>query len=123
MSSALPRRAFLRTASGCAAGVFSGAFKNLTGSETLGASGKPGANNRLVVAHIGVGGMGMTHLGNMLNPVDDKPLPDAPPPEGLDWDLWLGPLPWRPFNRRYHPANFRWVMESGGGQIRDRGVH
>lgn len=57
------------------------------------------------------------------NPVDDKPVPDSAPPEGLDWDLWLGPLPWRPFNRRYHPANFRWILESGGGNIRDRGAH
>jgi predicted dehydrogenase len=57
------------------------------------------------------------------NPTDDNPVPDSAPPEGLDWDLWVGPLPWRPFNRRYHPANFRWVLESGGGQIRDRGAH
>lgn len=57
------------------------------------------------------------------NPVDDQPAADSAPPEGLDWDLWLGPLPWRPYNRRYHPANFRWVLESGGGQIRDRGAH
>ena len=57
------------------------------------------------------------------NPVDDKPVPDSPPPEGLDWDLWLGPLPFRPHNKRYQPANFRWLLESGGGQIRDRGAH
>lgn len=57
------------------------------------------------------------------NPVDTNPIPDSEPPEGLDWDLWLGPLPWRPFNRRYHPANFRWFLEIGGGQIRDRGAH
>jgi predicted dehydrogenase len=57
------------------------------------------------------------------NPVDDNPVPDSQPPDGLDWDLWLGPLPWRPYNRRYHPSNFRWVLESGGGQIRDRGAH
>jgi predicted dehydrogenase len=57
------------------------------------------------------------------NPVDDKPMPDSPPPEGLDWDLWLGPLPWRPYNKRYLPGTFRWLMESGGGQIRDRGAH
>ena len=57
------------------------------------------------------------------NPVDGKPVPDSPPPEGLDWDLWLGPLPWRPHNIRYQPAHFRWLMESGGGQIRDRGAH
>jgi predicted dehydrogenase len=57
------------------------------------------------------------------NPTDDNPVPDSPPPEGLDWDLWLGPLPWRPHNRRYQPANFRWLLESGGGNIRDRGAH
>jgi predicted dehydrogenase len=57
------------------------------------------------------------------SPADTSPVPDSPPPEGLDWDLWLGPLPWRPYNRRYQPANFRWLMESGGGQIRDRGAH
>ncbi len=29
-------------------------------------------------------------------------LPAEPVPEGLDWDLWVGPAPWRPYNRRYH---------------------
>jgi predicted dehydrogenase len=41
----------------------------------------------------------------------------------LDWDLWLGPWRWRPYNPRYLPGVFRWFMESGGGQIRDRGAH
>jgi predicted dehydrogenase len=57
------------------------------------------------------------------NPVDESPVPDSPPPDGLDWDLWLGPLPYRTYNRRYQPANFRWFLEIGGGQIRDRGAH
>ncbi|MFO1501373.1 MAG: Gfo/Idh/MocA family oxidoreductase [Verrucomicrobiota bacterium] len=57
------------------------------------------------------------------NPIDENPLPDSQPPDGLDWDLWLGPLPWRPYNRRYQPAHFRWFLEIGGGQIRDRGAH
>ena len=48
---------------------------------------------------------------------------DAPVPAGLDWDLWLGPLRWRPFNRAYLPGTFRWFLDSGGGQIRDRGAH
>jgi predicted dehydrogenase len=57
------------------------------------------------------------------SPVDDNPVPDSEPPRDLDWDLWLGPLPWRPYNPRYLPGTFRWLMESGGGQIRDRGAH
>lgn len=57
------------------------------------------------------------------NPVDENPVQDSAPTDGLDWDLWLGPLPWRAFNRRYHPGNFRWFLEIGGGQIRDRGAH
>jgi len=49
--------------------------------------------------------------------------PDSDPPAEIDWDLWLGPLRWRPFNRGYLHGTFRWIMESGGGQIRDRGAH
>ncbi|MBM4086667.1 MAG: Gfo/Idh/MocA family oxidoreductase [Planctomycetes bacterium] len=30
------------------------------------------------------------------------PLPAEPVPDGLDWDLWVGPAPWRPYNRLYH---------------------
>jgi predicted dehydrogenase len=254
----LPRRSFLKTAATLLGGASLG-LPSLAPSRVVGAPGAPGANARLVLAHVGVGGMGMTHLQNTLrfqkegkvrlaavcdaddnrleaavtnagpgvtpyrdyryiierkdidavviatpdhwhavqtvhacqsrkhvyvekpasvtvregqamvaaaranhvavqvgaqgrtakgawhtcralrngivgrvrkvtcwhyaNPVDDRPVPDSAPPEGLDWDLWLGPLPWRPFNRRYHPANFRWLLESGGGQIRDRGAH
>jgi predicted dehydrogenase len=57
------------------------------------------------------------------SPVDNNPVPDSEPPPELDWDLWLGPLPWRPYNRRYCHGTFRWILESGGGQIRDRGAH
>jgi predicted dehydrogenase len=57
------------------------------------------------------------------SPADTNPVPDSDPPPDLDWDLWLGPLPWRPYNARYCPGSFRWMMESGGGQIRDRGAH
>lgn len=57
------------------------------------------------------------------SPVDAKPVRDSDPPAELDWDLWLGPLRWRPYNRRYCHGTFRWILESGGGQIRDRGAH
>jgi predicted dehydrogenase len=57
------------------------------------------------------------------SPSDDDPVPDSDAPAELDWDMWLGPLRWRPYNQRYCHGTFRWVMESGGGQIRDRGAH
>jgi predicted dehydrogenase len=58
-----------------------------------------------------------------LNPTGG-PSKEAPPPPELDWDLWLGPLRMRPYvPGAYHPSQFRWIMESGGGVIRDRGAH
>ena len=45
------------------------------------------------------------------------------PPAHLNWDLWLGPLRWRPYNPDIAHFNFRWLMDSGGGFIRDRGNH
>jgi predicted dehydrogenase len=57
------------------------------------------------------------------SPSDNNAVPDSAPPKELDWDLWLGPLPYRPYNAHLAPGAFRWMMESGGGQIRDRGAH
>jgi predicted dehydrogenase len=49
--------------------------------------------------------------------------PNGNPPATLDWDMWLGPMRYRPYNEAYHPGSFRWFLDSGGGQIRDRGAH
>jgi predicted dehydrogenase len=57
------------------------------------------------------------------SPEDKNPVPDSDPPAELDWDMWLGPLRWRPYNQKYCHGVFRWLLESGGGQIRDRGAH
>jgi predicted dehydrogenase len=46
----------------------------------------------------------------------------APPPE-LDWDLWLGPARYVPYNPLRAHFNFRWFMDFGGGFLRDRGNH
>jgi predicted dehydrogenase len=57
------------------------------------------------------------------SPVDADPKPDSDPPPELDYDLWLGPLRWRPYNPHYSHGNFRWMLDSGGGQIGDSGSH
>ena len=39
---------------------------------------------------------------NLVGTNKDVNLAPEPAPDGLDWDLWLGPAPWRPFNKRFH---------------------
>ncbi|HEY3282364.1 MAG TPA: Gfo/Idh/MocA family oxidoreductase [Armatimonadota bacterium] len=48
---------------------------------------------------------------------------EGPAPASLDWNLWLGPMRWREYNPSICHFNFRWLMDSGGGFIRDRGNH
>jgi predicted dehydrogenase len=48
--------------------------------------------------------------------------PDSDPPEGLDWDMWLGPRAWRPFNKNIHPYKFRWWKDYSS-QLGNWGVH
>ena len=49
--------------------------------------------------------------------------PDSDPPAHLDWNLWLGPARYVPYNVDRCHFNFRWFLDFGGGQIRDRGAH
>ena len=58
---------------------------------------------------------------NWLPPVPN--LPDEPAPEGVDYDMWLGPAPKRPFNRNRFHFNFRWYWDYAGGLMTDWGVH
>ena len=44
--------------------------------------------------------------------------PGAPIPDGLDWDMWVGPAPERPFEGVFD-WHWRWVSDWGGGQIMD----
>ncbi len=50
-------------------------------------------------------------------------LPDGAVPDGVDYDMWLGPAPARPFNRNRFHFNFRWYWDYAGGLMTDWGVH
>jgi len=52
-----------------------------------------------------------------------RPSETQPVPETLDWDLWLGPAPERPFNRAYHPFKWRGWWDFGTGALGDMGCH
>ena len=49
--------------------------------------------------------------------------PDEPVPNGVDYDMWLGPAPARPFNRNRFHGSFRWFWDYAGGLMTDWGVH
>ncbi|MDR2563906.1 MAG: Gfo/Idh/MocA family oxidoreductase [Prevotellaceae bacterium] len=49
--------------------------------------------------------------------------PDSNPPAGVDYDMWLGPAPKRPFNENRFHYNFRFFWDYAGGLTADWGVH
>jgi hypothetical protein len=56
--------------------------------------------------------------------VRERPQGSSPVPKGLDWDLWLGPAPARPFHEVYFPGPkwYRW-WDFGNGTMSDLGSH
>jgi predicted dehydrogenase len=50
-------------------------------------------------------------------------LPPVPVPEGVDWDRWLGPAPWRPFHPTLIAGGFRPFRDYSGGGMTDWGCH
>ncbi len=54
---------------------------------------------------------------------DWLPAEPEPPKDEVDWDLWLGPCPWRPFNRQYVAGGWRGFFDFHGGGILEWGAH
>jgi len=55
----------------------------------------------------------------------ERPKDEPPVPEHLNWDLWLGPAPWRPYHPRYLPGCTTWEQwwDFGNGCLGDMGSH
>lgn len=51
------------------------------------------------------------------------PVPDTDPPSGLDYDMWLGPAPQRPYNEKRVHYFFRFFWDYSGGQMTNFGAH
>ena len=49
--------------------------------------------------------------------------PDTPTPPGLNWDMFLGPAPMRPFNQKRFAYYWHWFWDTGNGDIGNQGVH
>jgi len=50
-------------------------------------------------------------------------VPDSEPPAGFDYDMWLGPAPFRPFNREKTHYNWHFVRDLGTGDMGNWGAH
>jgi predicted dehydrogenase len=48
---------------------------------------------------------------------------EGAPPQGLDYDLWQGPAPRKPYHSNYLPYNWHWFWHWGNGEIGNNGVH
>ncbi len=57
------------------------------------------------------------HMRSKANP------PDSTPPDYLDYEMWTGPAPMRPYNSLVHPRSWRAFMEYGNGIIGDMCIH
>ncbi len=49
--------------------------------------------------------------------------PDTAPPDYLDYEMWTGPAPMRPYNKIVHPRGWRAFMEYGNGIVGDMCIH
>ncbi len=52
-----------------------------------------------------------------------RPVPDSTPPQGVDYDRWLGPAPKRPFNKYRFHSTWRMFQDYANGEIGDDGIH
>ncbi|MDO8539184.1 MAG: Gfo/Idh/MocA family oxidoreductase [Opitutaceae bacterium] len=73
------------------------------------------------------GGLGKLQHIEVLIPANNKYTTGTwkaePVPEGLDWEMWLGPAPFVPFNRQGCHYNFRFNLNYAAGQVTNWGVH
>jgi predicted dehydrogenase len=103
----------------------------------MGNQGMAFEGNRLINEWIGDGAIGPvrevhvwsdrpTHRGKL--PLYwaqgiERPADTPPVPESLDWDLWLGPAPHRPYHPAYVPFQWRGWWDFGSGGLGDMGIH
>lgn len=86
-----------------------------------------GSNYRRVVELVQSGAIGPVGEVHVWHPVayggGDRPKETPPVPPELDWDLWLGPAPYRPYHPIYLPGAWRSWWDFGTGGLGDFGCH
>lgn len=95
----------------------------------MGNQGHSGEGVRLIEEWIADGAIGMVREVHCWTnrPIWPQGMPrptDYPAvPDGLDWDLWIGPAPMRPYHPTYHPFSWRSWFDFGAGALGDMACH
>jgi predicted dehydrogenase len=91
-----------------------------------GTQSRSGGNYRKTAAFLAEGKLGAIKLSRGLCYKRRKSIgkkADAPVPQGVDYNLWLGPAPERPFNPNHFHYEWHWSWDTGNGDIGNQGVH
>ena len=95
----------------------------------LGNQGRSGEGHRETVEWLTDGAIGAVREVHAWSGTPASPKKPMVPqgstvkPNGLDWDLWLGPRSERPFNGAYAPVTWRRFWDFGNGTMPDMGLH
>ncbi|MBN2477288.1 MAG: Gfo/Idh/MocA family oxidoreductase [Pirellulales bacterium] len=92
----------------------------------LGTQARSGPHLQSAMQYIAKGSLGRVRFAKAWESTRQGSIghvPDGPVPEGVDYDMWLGPAPQRPFNRRRFHSTWRWFFDYGTGDLGNDGVH
>jgi len=70
-----------------------------------------------------LGRIGLVEIGCYYHMRNESNPPDTMPPDYLNYEMWTGPAPMRPYNPIVHPRGWRAFMEYGNGIMGDMGIH
>jgi predicted dehydrogenase len=87
---------------------------------------RSGEHFRSAVEYVQSGRLGSVHLAKAWTVHQRKSIgfkKDVPAPSGVNYDLWLGPAPSRPFNPNRFHHNWHWFWDYGTGELGNWGVH
>lgn len=78
------------------------------------------------IDHVRSGKLGTIHMAKAWNSQLRRRVPSQPdgnPPADLDWQIWQGPAPERPYNPNRYTYGWRWLWDYGTGDMGNDGVH
>jgi predicted dehydrogenase len=92
----------------------------------VGTQSRSVSHYREAIDYLRAGNLGRVHLAKAWNSQLRRrvpAVPDRPVPAGLDWNIWQGPAPERPYNDNRYTYGWRWLWDYGTGDMGNDGVH